>query len=306
MKNKIIVIVGPTASGKTNLSIELAEKLNSEIINADSRQVYEFMDIGTAKPTKEELQRVKHYFIDRVKPDEHYDAGMFGKEGREVIELMINQDKIPIVSGGSGLYIKSLVDGLFDGPERDENIRAKIEERLLAEGIDSLYKELCDIDHETYQKIQPNNKHRIIRALEVYYLTGVPISKLHKMNKVEINFLPVFFGLHWERKVLYQRINQRTLGMINSGLVDEVKNLLNMGYNKNLKSFKTVGYKEPIEFIEGKISYDEMISLIQQYTRNYAKRQLTWFRADKRINWVDANKNTKEIIDEIMKLYKSS
>jgi len=306
MKNKIIVIVGPTASGKTNLSIELAEKLNSEIINADSRQVYEFMDIGTAKPTKEELQRVKHYFIDRVKPDEHYDAGMFGKEGREVIELMINQDKIPIVSGGSGLYIKSLVDGLFDGPERDENIRAKIEERLLAEGIDSLYKELCDIDHETYQKIQPNNKHRIIRALEVYYLTGVPISKLHKMNKVEINFIPIFLGLHWDRKVLYQRINQRTIGMINAGLVEEVKNLLNMGYNKNLKSFKTVGYKEPIEFIEGKITYDEMISLIQQYTRNYAKRQLTWFRADKRINWVDANKNTKEIIDEIMKIYKSS
>jgi tRNA dimethylallyltransferase len=306
MKNKIIVIVGPTASGKTNLSIELAEKLNSEIINADSRQVYKFMDIGTAKPTKEELQRVKHYFIDRVKPDEHYDAGMFGKEGREIIELIIKQDKIPIVSGGSGLYIKSLVDGLFDGPERDENIRAKIEERLLTEGIDSLYKELCDIDHETYQKIQPNNKHRIIRALEVYYLTGVPISKLHKMNKIEINFLPVFFGLHWERKVLYQRINQRTIGMINSGLVEEVKKLLDMGYNKNLKSFKTVGYKEPIEFIEGKISYDEMISLIQQYTRNYAKRQLTWFRADKRINWVDANKNTKEIIDEIMKLYKSS
>lgn len=306
MKNKIIVIVGPTASGKTNLSIELAEKLNSEIINADSRQVYKLMDIGTAKPTKEELQRVKHYFIDRVKPDEHYDAGMFGKEGREVIELMINQDKIPIVSGGSGLYIKSLVDGLFDGPERDEKIRAKIEERLLAEGIDSLYKELCDIDHETYQKIQPNNKHRIIRALEVYYLTGVPISKLHKMNKVEISFLPVFFGLHWERKVLYQRINQRTIGMINSGLVEEVKNLLNMGYNKNLKSFKTVGYKEPIEFIEGKITYDEMISLIQQYTRNYAKRQLTWFRADKRINWVDANKNSKDIIDEIIKIYKSS
>jgi len=305
MKNKIIVIVGPTASGKTNLSIELAEKLNSEIINADSRQVYKFMDIGTAKPTKEELQRVKHYFIDRVKPDEHYDAGMFGKEGRKVIELMIKQDKIPIVSGGSGLYIKSLVDGLFEGPERDENIRSKIEERLKTESIDSLYKELCDIDYEASQKIQPNNKHRIIRALEVYYLTGIPISKLHKMNKIEINFIPVFIGLYWERKVLYQRINQRTIDMLNSGLVEEVKNLLNMGYNKNLKSFKTVGYKEPIEFIEGKITYDEMINLIQQYTRNYAKRQLTWFRADNRIHWVDASKQSKEIIDDIMKLYKS-
>jgi tRNA dimethylallyltransferase len=299
MNNQIIVIVGPTASGKTNLSISLANELNTEIINADSRQVYKFMDIGTAKPTKEERNKVPHYFIDHVAPDEHYDAGLFGKEGRFVFSELIKNNKTPIVSGGSGLYIKSLIDGLFEGPEQDGAIRHKLEARIQTEGINSLLDELKKVDPESAHKLLPTNKHRIIRALEVYYLTGKSITELQKENKIDIDFSPFFFGLEWDRKTLYNRIDKRVIQMIDSGLIEEVKKLLEIGYSKDLKSFRTVGYKEPIEYLEGKISFEEMIRQIQQFSRNYAKRQLTWFRADKRIEWLEASLPQDELLKKI-------
>lgn len=287
MKNIVIVIAGPTGSGKTGISLELADELDIEIINADSRQVYRYMDIGTAKPTPEEREKVKHYFVDHVNPDRHFDAGQFGEEGRNVIHDIFRRGKTPVVVGGSGLYIKSLIDGLFTGPKQDEIIRQRLDKRIQEEGINSLLSELKSVDPDSAAKLLPANTHRIIRALEVYYLTSKPITLLQKENKINIDFTPVFFAPDWDRKILYDRINRRTLSMIESGLVDEVKKLLSMGYTKELKSFQTVGYKEPVEYLEGKIDHDKMINLIQQYSRNYAKRQLTWFRADQRIEWID-------------------
>jgi tRNA dimethylallyltransferase len=301
MNNQVIIIVGPTASGKTDLSIKLAEQLNTEIINADSRQVYKFMDIGTAKPTPEERAKIPHYFVDHINPDEHFDAGLFGEEGRVIIKNILDKGKTPIVSGGSGLYIRSLIDGLFEGPRQDESIRCQLDKRIETEGITSLLEELRKVDPESAGKLIPANKHRIIRALEVFYLTGKSITKLQQENKVDIDFSPIFFGLEWDRKILYQRIDNRTITMIQTGLLDEIKNLLVMGYSKELKSFHTVGYKEPIAYLEGKITYDEMIKQIQQYSRNYAKRQLTWFRADKRINWLDAETKPQKLIEIILK-----
>ena len=301
MKNKVIVIAGPTASGKTSLAISLAEILNTEIINADSRQVYKFMDIGTAKPTDEEQKRVRHHFIDHVTPDQHFDAGLFGEEGRKIIAEMFEKNMTPIVAGGSGLYIKSLIDGLFEGPRQDMTIRNKLERRIETEGINSLLEELRKIDPVSYEKLLPTNKHRIIRALEVYYLTGKSITDLQKENRIDVNFSVLFFGLKWDRGILYKRINERVLSMIEMGLVEESKKLLSMGYSKDMKAFRTVGYKEPIDFLDGKISYDEMINLVQQYSRNYAKRQLTWFRADQRIDWIDASLPVKELTNIIIK-----
>ncbi len=299
MKNSVIIIAGPTASGKTDLSIKLAERLGTEIINADSRQVYRFMDIGTAKPTPEEQKKIKHHFIDHVNPDEHYDSGLFGEEGRKIIKSLLEQGKTPVIAGGSGLYIKSLVDGLFEGPKQDPQIRKKLENRITKDGIESILAELKKVDPESANKLLPSNKHRIMRALEVFYLTGKPISLLQKENYIETGFEPIFFAIAWDRKILYDRINKRVLSMLNMGLIDEVKHLLDIRYSKDLKAFRTVGYKEPISYLEGKINYDEMVAQIQQYTRNYAKRQLTWFRADLRIEWLDGNRDTDQLADYI-------
>ena len=305
-KKKVVVITGPTAVGKTKLSVKLAEQFKSEIINADSRQVYKFMDIGTAKPTVEERNQVYHHFVDYVKPDEHFDAGMFGENGRKVIDNLLLNQKVPIVVGGSGLYIKSLVDGLFEGPKQDTVIRKELDKRIEKDGIESLLLELKQIDPELAQKLLHTNKHRIIRAMEVYYITGKPISTLHKDNKTKVDFHPVIFGLNCERKELYKKINSRVLVMISDGLVEEVKNLLNMGFSKDLKAFHTVGYKEPIDFIDNKISYETMVARIQQYSRNYAKRQLTWFRADERITWLDTTIETEQLIEIIIKKFEEN
>ena len=305
MKNQVIIITGPTASGKTNLALKLAEQLDIEIINADSRQVYKFMDIGTAKPTLEERSKVTHHFVDHINPDEHFDAGLFGQEGRIIIKNILKTGKTPVIAGGSGLYIRSLVDGLFEGPKQDETIRLQLSSRIETEGITSLLDELQKVDPQSAKKLLPTNIHRIIRALEVYYLTGKSITQLQQENKIDIDFSPAFFGLDWNRRILYERIDKRTLTMIETGLLDEVKKLLAMGYVKELKAFQTVGYKEPIAYLEGKISHEEMIMQIQQFSRNYAKRQLTWFRADERIKWLDAGllieNLTTIILDSISK-----
>jgi tRNA dimethylallyltransferase len=283
---KVLVLCGPTASGKTKLSICISRLLNCEIINADSRQIYNYLNIGTAKPTLDERKHVKHYFVDIVNPDEHYDAGIFGEQGRRKVEEIFQRKKIPLIVGGSGLYIQSLIDGLFEGPKRDYKIRKELELRIEKEGIGMLYDELKKIDPEAAQKTDPTKKRRIIRDLEVYYLTHTPISKLQKENLIEIDFKPFIWGLTWERDVLYHRVNSRTDEMIRSGLVEETCNLLSMGYDRSLNSLQTVGYKECISFLENKIKYQEMIELIKQNTRHYVKRQLTWFNRDKRIKWI--------------------
>jgi tRNA dimethylallyltransferase len=305
---KILVLCGPTASGKTKLSIYLSKLFDCEIINADSRQIYRYMNIGTAKPTEKEMSLVYHNFVDIIDPDQHYDAGIFGQEGRIKINEILKDNKVPLVVGGSGLYIRSLIDGLFDGPARDENIRQMLEERIKTEGTEPLYAELLEKDPESAQKLDPTKTHRLIRALEVFYLTQKPISELQKQYKLDIDFTPVFFGLNWPRDILYDRVNSRSEEMVLNGLIEETCNLVSMGYDKNLKALQTVGYKECFEYLEGKYDRNEMIRLIKQNTRHYVKGQMTWFNHDERINWitVSSDEEFEKLAIKILKDFKFS
>jgi len=286
--NRLLVLIGPTASGKTPVSIQIAEHLNAEIISADSRQVYKLMDIGTAKPAADDLKRVRHYFVDELMPDQEFNSGEFGKRGNEIIGDILHRGKIPIVAGGSGLYVQALVDGFFEGPAADTSIRQDLYHRLKNEGAEVLLDELRKIDSGSAMKMLPSNTRRIVRALEVYKITGVPLSEMQKL-KVKINFTPVFAGLRWDRKKLYERINLRADSMIECGLVEEVRQLREQGYSSKLNALQTVGYKEVFDYLDGRIDYGRMVELIKQNTRRYAKRQLTWFRNDERVRWFDVN-----------------
>lgn len=303
MEKRVLAVVGPTASGKTKIGIDLAINLNTEIISADSRQIYKELSIGTAKPDIDELNKVKHHFIDHISINEKYDVGRFVKEASEVISKLHHENKIPIVVGGTGLYINSLLYGIFEGPSSDKNIRASLEAELKELGLRSLLEKLREYDFETYQRIDKNNPRRVIRALEVYYLTGQPISKLQKEKHRQPDYEIYIFGLNWNRKILYERINKRTEKMIENGLIDEVKTVIEkFGEDVNVV-LQTVGYKEVIQYLKNEISYDEMIELIKRNTRRYAKRQLTWFRKDKNIYWLniesenDFNQVSKNILE---------
>lgn len=303
---RVLLIVGPTAVGKSRLALLLAEKLGGEIISADSRQIYRFMDIGTAKPPPEDRQRVPHHFIDIKYPDEPYNAGQFGIEGREKIDEVFARGRTPIVVGGSGLYIRSLVDGLFQGPLSNHEIRKKLRERADQEGLDKLYQYLKDVDQESARRIHPNDRQRILRALEVYEITGVPISKFQKEEKIEVNFVPEFFGLRRQREELYRLIEERVDRMMERGFVEEVEGLLNRGYSGDLNSMRTVGYQQIIRFLKGEMDLQQAVELIKKNTRNYAKRQLTWFSRDQRIRWIDVDETTdwERVADEIIKNFR--
>lgn len=305
MERRVLAIVGPTASGKSKIGIEIAQELNTEIISADSRQIFKELTIGTAKPDEEELKKVKHHFISNISLTEKYDVGRFVKEAKEVINRLHLENKIPVVVGGSGLYINSLLYGIFEGPSADDEFRFQLEKELREKGIESLLQKLQEVDPVTYEKIDKNNPRRVIRALEVYYLTGKPISQLQKEKHNAPDFENVIYGLFWDRRKLYERINLRVDQMIKQGLIEEVKNILNKyGENVNVV-LQTVGYKEVIDYLKSKISYVEMIELIKRNTRRYAKRQLTWFRKDKNINWIEINSEedlsniSKQIINKL-------
>ncbi|WP_456441240.1 tRNA (adenosine(37)-N6)-dimethylallyltransferase MiaA [Caldithrix abyssi] len=307
MKRVVHFIVGPTAIGKTFLSALLAEKIKVEIISADSRQIYRFMDIGTAKPEAEFRQRVTHHFIDICDPDEYYSAGLFGKEARTTIEGIFARGRVPLVVGGSGFYIKALVDGIFELDAKDEKIRQQLSERLERDGLRALYDDLKKIDSVYAAKISPNDRQRILRSLEVYFITGKPFSYFHQQKPEAADFKPVFWGLDMERKALYQRINERVDQMLAEGLLDEVKTLLEKGYSPQLNALNTVGYKEAIAYLQNRLSYEEMAEQIKRNTRRYAKRQLTWFRADQRIQWtrVDSPQTLKKLAEEIAEVLHS-
>lgn len=288
----LIVIVGPTCSGKTNLSLKLAQLIPSEIISGDSRQIYKYLDIGTAKPSKQQLGKVPHHLIDILDPSEKYDVSLFEKDGEKVIDEIFKKNKIPIFVGGSGLYIKALMDGIFDSADKDEEYRKELLQKRKEFGNEYLYEELKKIDPVSAEKMLPQNWKRVLRALEVFHTTGEQIWKHHQKQSIskENKYLFKQFGLDWERKILYENIDKRVDDMIESGFVDEVKNILNLGYDKNLNSLNTVGYKEIIRYLDGIISLERAIELIKRNTRHYAKRQMTWFRKDKRIHWFDVKK----------------
>ncbi len=283
---RVLVIVGPTASGKTALALQIARLIPSEIISADSRQVYKLLTIGTGKPSAEELKQVQHHFIDTLMPDQHFNAGDFGTLARETVAQILDRKRLPIVVGGTGLYIRSLIDGLFAGPGREKEIRDALESRLKSEGPGSLLEELRNVDPDAAKRMIPSNHRRIIRALEVYYTTGKPISIHHEEQKAGVYYDSIMVALDWKREVLYNRINSRVDTMLAAGFLDEVKGVVSQGYDDRHKSLQTVGYKEAIGFLRSEISYDRMVELMKQNTRRFAKRQLTWFRRDQRIRWL--------------------
>lgn len=289
MERKVIVIVGPTCSGKTRVSLDLAAKLSTEIISADSRQIYKYLNIGTAKPALKDLQRIKHHFINYIEPDQDYNVSKYESDGLKIIEKIFDVNRIPIIAGGSGLYIQAIVDGIFDAVDTDEDYRNELKEKRDRFGNQFLYEELKKVDPVSASKMLPQNWKRVIRALEVFHLTGQPIWKFQEEYKREsdINFFQ--FGLEWPRDLLYRNINNRVDEMFEAGFLKEVQEILAMGYLKNLNSLNTVGYKETISYLEDEISLDRAIELIKRNTRHYSKRQMTWFRKDERINWLKIN-----------------
>ena len=299
-KPKVIVICGPTASGKTALSIELAKKINGEIVSADSMQIYKDMDIGTAKPTSEEMQGIKHYLLDFVSPNERYSVADFKKEAKKAINEIINKGKTPIVVGGTGLYVDSLIYEIeYKEIEFDEQYRAKLEKIAEQEGLEKLYKKAIEIDSLAMEKISPNDKKRIMRVLEIYHATGKNKTEQEKESRREPDFDYKVFAIDMDRQVLYNRINLRVDIMLENGLIEEVKTLKEK-YNKFPTAMQGLGYKEVVEYLENKITYQEMVEKIKQETRRYAKRQLTWFRKNKQTIWIDAYKSMEERVNQIL------
>lgn len=303
MKPKVVVIVGPTASGKTAISIELAKKINGEIISSDSMQIYKDMDIGTAKVTKEEMQGIKHYLVDCVLPNQRYTVSDFKKAAEEAIEEILSKGKVPIVVGGTGLYVNSLIYGIeYQDMKFDEEYRNNLMKKAEnPDGLEQLWNEANLIDPEAMKIISKNDKKRIIRVLEIYKATGKTKTEQEILSRAkEIKYDYKVFGITMDREKLYERINKRVDIMINQGLEQEVRNLLNK-YSNFPTAMQGLGYKEVKEYFDGKLSYEEMIEKIKQESRRYAKRQLTWFRANKDTIWLDSEKNTiKENIDIIL------
>jgi tRNA dimethylallyltransferase len=287
-KPKVIIICGPTGIGKTSIAIKIAETVNGEIISADSMQIYRHMDIGTAKPTQEEQGRVRHHMIDIVNPDEHFDAALFSGIAHDKVLNLDARRIVPIVAGGTGLYIKALIHGLFGADPADPDVRMKLKEEADAYGAGFLYKRLAESDPDAAERIHPNDTYRIIRALELVEATGKTISKHHEEHRfADKRYKVLKIGLQMEREALYDRINQRVDVMIEAGLVDEVTHLLERGYSQNLKSMQSIGYRHMVDFIEGRVLLDETIRTLKRDTRRYAKRQMTWFNADPEIVWTE-------------------
>ena len=302
MKPKVIVIVGPTASGKTALSIELAKKINGEIISCDSMQIYRDMDIGSAKPTKEEMQGIKHYMIDIVTPEERFSVAEYKKQAESAIEEILKKGKTPIVIGGTGLYANSLIYGIeYNEIKLDEQYRKELENIASTEqGLSNLYEQAVKIDSQAMQIISSNDKKRIIRVLEIYHSTGKTKTELEiESRKNGVKYDYKVFAINMDREILYERINKRVDIMLESGLIEEVKNILQK-YKEFPTAMQGLGYKEVVEYLNKEISEEEMIEKIKQETRRYAKRQLTWFRKNKETIWLNGLEDMQNNIDIIL------
>ena len=298
-KPKVIVICGPTASGKTALSIELAKKINGEIISSDSMQIYKDMDIGTAKPSKEEMQGIKHYLLDFVEPSRRYSVAEFKKDAEAAIEEILAKGKTPIIVGGTGLYVDSLIYGIeYQDIQLDEKYRQELEERVEKEGLNKLYEEAKAIDSQAIEKISQNDKKRILRILEIYKATGKNKTEQEiESRKKGVKYDYKVFAINWDRETLYERINKRVDIMMKQGLIQEVEQLLQK-YNEFPTAMQGLGYKEVVEYLEGKTSKEEMIEKIKLETRRYAKRQITWFKKNKQTIWI-GHEDLQKILDEM-------
>jgi tRNA dimethylallyltransferase len=297
-KPKLIVVLGPTAVGKSAVGIDMAKKLGGEIINADSLQVYKYLDIGTAKPSSEELREVRHHLIDIVSPDEDFNAGMFRSRAASVIENLYNSGKNIIIVGGTYLYVKVLLSGLIEGLPANQKIRDNIKKLRSIFGLSYVYDRLRLLDSESASKIHPNDYVRIERALEVNYLTGQKMSELqsrHSFQEQDFEYLKIGISLY--RESLRERIDERVDAMMEAGLVGEVKRLRDMGYTSDLKPMQSIGYKEINQFLDGDVDLERAIELIKRDTKRFAKRQMTWLRKDNEIIWFETDRDNKQILD---------
>ncbi|HOJ50562.1 MAG TPA: tRNA (adenosine(37)-N6)-dimethylallyltransferase MiaA [Spirochaetota bacterium] len=299
MKNKVVAIVGPTATGKTEIAVDIAKKLNGAIVNLDSVQIYKMADIGSAKPSKKIIEIIPHYLIDQFEPNEKVDMKRIIEIATEIGKKIIDENKLPIYVGGTGLYFKALFYGIFDGPSKNQEIRDRLKKIKEEKGSKYLYQELQKVDPETASRISENDYIRIERALEVYYTTGKTISYLQKNQKKEIEFDFIKIGLNIDRKELYERIEKRVDKMIEDGLIEETKNILKK-YPDSMVIQTAIGYKEVKDFLDNKIDYEKMVYLIKRNTRRFAKRQLTLFRAIDGIKWFKPS-DVDNIIDFIRK-----
>jgi tRNA dimethylallyltransferase len=303
-KPKLVIICGPTGIGKTTTAIEIAKTFRGEIIGADSMQIYRYMDIGTAKPTADERAQVPHHLIDFVDPDEHFDAVAYANRAREKVAQLVDRGTVPFVVGGTGLYIKSLLHGMFESGAVDPAIRARLTKQADEQGTDALYRRLKTCDPSTAQNLHPNDSYRIIRALETFEATGRSISEYHSSHGFsEQPFTALKIGLNMDRSLLYERINKRVDLMIAAGFVDEVKRLLDMGYTEELKSMQSIGYRHIVDYLQDRLSWEECLRTLKRDHRRYAKRQLTWFGADDEIIWKKPAQITqiKQLVETLLK-----
>ena len=300
MNSKLLCLLGPTAVGKTEIAIELAQHLNAEIVSVDSRQIYRQMDIGTAKPTPEEQQAAPHHLIDCVDISQPFSVADYQSLADTAIADIQNRGKQVLLVGGAGLYFRAVIDGLFEGPGADPAVRERFEQEAAQHGVDALHERLRACDPESADRIHPNNVVRVIRALEVYELTGVPMSEHQQQWHPEKQRYPfIAFGLTMPRALLYHRIEQRVDVMLANGLITEVESLLATDYARDTIALQSFGYKELITYLDGECTYTEAISQLKQNTRRFAKRQLTWFRKDTRIEWLD-RETTLDIVADLL------
>ncbi|MEO0142485.1 MAG: tRNA (adenosine(37)-N6)-dimethylallyltransferase MiaA [candidate division WOR-3 bacterium] len=301
---KILTVIGPTGVGKTKFVVKLAKFVNGEIISADSRQVYKHLNIGTAKPTSEELNGIPIHLIDIVLPDENYSCGQFARDAERKIEEVKKRERVPIICGGTGLYIKALFEPLHILPQSDKRIKEILNNILKEKGISFLYQRLLEVDPHWARSIKPNDRQRIMRGLEVYEITGKPLSSIIKNQKPPPKFQPFYIGLLIPREELYKKIDARFDQMIQTGLVDEVKGILDMGYDPACPGLKTIGYKEIVDYILGNCSLPDAIRKAKQHTRNLAKRQITWFSKILGVKWYKPD--VVDLIPQILQEYQIS
>jgi len=296
--SKVIVIVGPTASGKTALSLELARRFDGEIISADSCQIYKNMDIGTAKVTKDEQKKIRHWLIDIKKPDQDYSVGQFKKDAIKTVEEILKKKKTPIIVGGTGLYVSALVDNLeIPKVKKNKKLRKELEKEIEKRGLKPVFDKLVELDPEAAYIVDPNNPRRIIRAMEIALGTGKPFSEQRKKGKPLYDFLQI--GVNQTPEILRDRINGRVDWMIKHGLIDEIRKLVKK-YGANKKAFDAIGYREIISFLKKEITLDEAITQMKKNTWHYAKRQVTWFNKDKKIRWIDDPQEAEKLVKKFL------